>query len=217
MDYWKYRIDRHGIDKYYVVRAKEKTVGYFHIESSLEQIHIKEVVAISQVACETMLHEFYKFAKTNTAKMIVFHCPHQSIFGRCLRMNGAAEYSPYARRDTNLQMKILNLKGCLEMLGREFSKKLQQSELANMAGYYRIATEDDFAVLEINKGRVEVSEKLETYKEIYIPAKKIAQLISGFCVSKAIKECKGNEAEIRLIEVLFPPREPYFYIDDIKG
>ena len=76
-------------------------------------------------------------------------------------------------------------------------------------------TEEDYVVLKINKGRVEISEKLETYKEIHIPAKRMAQLISGFYVSEAIKECKGNVSEIRLIDVLFPPREPYFYIDDI--
>ena len=52
-------------------------------------------------------------------------------------------------------------------------------------------------------------------KPLHVPSQAMAQLIAGFRADQAVQVCEGTENEKRLLEVLFPSCDPYWYVDDL--
>jgi len=198
-----------------VVKSGDEITGYFRVEACQGRVQVREVVAMDEAVCETVLHDVYRIGETNGADIVVFFCPHEGTFGRYLRTHGAAEYAPHAQRPTNMQLRVLDLQGCLRKLRIGMSQRLRHSELGNTVGRYGIATEHDNAVLAISDSEVEVLGTTDDAKDIPIPASTMAQLISGFCGADILADSALAAEDRRLIEVLFPRGEPFWYVDDL--
>ena len=96
-----------------------------------------------------------------------------------------------------------------------FSARILRSEFARSAGRYRILTEDGSVVLDVCDGRVDVLEEAPDAKDVPVAAGTMAQLLSGFRMPDHPGEGKEIPGEQRLMEVLFPPTEPFWYVDDV--
>jgi len=79
--------------------------------------------------------------------------------------------------------------------------------LCNTDGCYNIITESAAVAVGLHRGRVTVREAKDDGENIRVPERRIAQLLTGFQSSR-IKEH-------RILEVLFPPGDPYWHVDDL--
>ena len=152
MTYWTFLVSDRGIQTYRIVRSGKSVAAYLRVESSPAGVRVREIVAATPDICACLLHQVYEIAQSEKAVTITFHCPHRGTFGHFVRMHGAAAYSPFAERATALQLRILDLTGCLRLLQDTLSTRLKHSELARATGRYRLTTDDDEATVEIRKG-----------------------------------------------------------------
>ena len=207
--YWRHLVKKLGIDTYHVVGHGSKITGYVRIDSGRGFVQAKEVVTLDEGACDSILCHLYQLAIANGAEAVVFHCPHSGTFGIHIRRRGAAHYAPYAERETNLQMRLLDLRACLRMMCPTLSHRVQQSEFHNLNRRYNLLTESASAGLHIQSGKVSLVETTDDAQDIWISEKRMAQLLTGFRFDEAFHD--------RLVDVLFPTGEPYWYVDDIPG
>lgn len=215
MEYWEYLVREKGLDNYRVIQSERDLTGYFRIEASTGDVRLHEVAAVTEDACQGILRSACEAARDHGAGLLIVHCPHQSTFGSHLRQRGAAEYSPFADRLTSLQLKILDLPGCLRLLTADLSRRVERSELAGCQAKYQFATEDDRVVVRTGKGKVAVTEDAAQARRISIPSRTMAQLVCGFGTFRHEAEWHPPAEEARLLEVLFPPGEPYWHVDDL--
>ena len=68
-------------------------------------------------------------------------------------------------------------------------------------------TESASAGLHIQNGKVSLVETTDDAQDIWIPEKRMAQLLTGFRFDEAF--------HWRFVDVMFPTGEPYWYVDDI--
>lgn len=151
-----------------------------------------------------LIHEV---AQGHGAEVVVFHCPHTGTLGKYLRDHGAAEYAPEAERETSLQMRVLDLPSWLRTVEPQLSRRIQQREFCHVDADVNLVADDVHVGLRIQNGKVSVAEATEHGQDIRISANTMAQLLAGF--STAV------QGDHRLLHVLFPPGEPYWYVDDI--
>lgn len=207
--YWRHLVNKLGIDTYQIVGHGSKITGYVRIDSGRGSVEAREVVALDEEACAAILHHLYQSATANGAEAVVFHCPHPGTFGAHIRRHGAAQYAPYAERDTNLQMRLLDLRQCLQVICPALSQRVQQSEFHNLNGRYNLLTENASAGLHIQNGRVSLVDAAGDAQDVWIPEKRMCQLLTGFR--------PDEPSDDRLVDVMFPAGEPYWYADDISG
>ena len=153
------------------------------------------------------LHCLRGAAEANEAEVVVFHCPHDGTLGEYLRRHGAAEYAPGAERETDLHVRVLDLLSCLRMMEPQLSRRVQQSEFCNANLSFNLVTDDVSVGLRLHNGRTTVGGVIAQGQDIRAPGERMAQLPAGF--SSAV------QSNPRLLQVLFPPGEPYWYVDDI--
>jgi predicted acetyltransferase len=206
-DYWAHLVQQRGPGTYLICENEGAITGYVRVESDRGAVEAREAVAIDDPSCKAILGHLYEAAKANAAEVVVFHCPHCGTLGQCLRRRGAAQYAPDARRETNLQMIVLDLLSYLRALQPELSHRVQESEFYNTSGRYRIITENAGIAIDLQRGEVTIAKATGDGEEIRVPAKQMAQLLAGF----RSHQTTGH----RLLDTLFPPGEPYWYVDDI--
>jgi len=205
--YWGHLVKALGIDTYHVVGHGSKITGYVRMDSGRGSVQAREVVALDEGACDSILHHLYQLAIANGAEAVVFHCPYSGTFGTHIRRHGAARYAPDAERETNLQMRLLDLRACLRMICPTLSHRVQQSEFFNLNRRYNLRTESASAGMHIQNGKVSLVETTDDAQDICIPEKRMAQLLTGFRLDEPFHD--------RFVDVMFPTDEPYWYVDDI--
>jgi len=213
--YWQYLVHSKGIGTYSAVRTGGALSGYFRVQAGERAVHVREVVARDEEACSTIVAAVHQLAQAHAAETVVFHCPHSGTFGAYVRIHGAAAHWPHAQRETNLQMRVLDLAGCLKGLQSHLSRRLRRSDLCSLEGRYNIVTENSSVGLCLRDGEVTVIDEAEGGEDIALPDKIMAQLLSGFHVERPNHLSDSNAVHNRLIETMFPPGEPYWYVDDL--
>jgi predicted N-acetyltransferase YhbS len=110
--------------------------------------------------------------------------------------------------------RVLNLGSLLTKMCKEFERRLQYSEFHKLKGTLKISIMEEFALLEIDHGRVSVStDNVAEEYQLDISLSCLNPLITGYkgirelIKDPSVKVNGGNEA-LRLIEVLFPTGFP---------
>jgi ribosomal protein S18 acetylase RimI-like enzyme len=206
-DYWRHLVQQRGLDTYLVSENGGEVTGYVRIESEGGSVQAREAVALDDASCEAILCHLYELATSEGAEVVVLFCPHSGTLGQYLRGHGAAQYAPDAQRETNLQMIVLDLPACLRALQPELSCRAHGSEFWSTCGRYNILTESAGVAIDLRRGDVTIVETTEDGENMRVSDRRMAQLLAGF----RSHEASGH----RLLDVLFPPGEPYWYVDDI--
>jgi len=207
MYYWKPFVQQHGLETYWV-SGNEEITGYVRVESEQGLVQAREAVATDERSCEAILHHLHEVAKSNAAEAVVFHCPHSGTLGQYLRGFGSAQYAPDAQRETNLQMIVLDLPSCLRAMQPELSRRARKSEFCDVSARYNIITESASVGIELRGGEAVIGETTADGEKICVPDRQMAQFLAGFRSPQA----SGH----RVLDVLFPPGDPYWYVDDIS-
>lgn len=111
--------------------------------------------------------------------------------------------------------RLLNLASSLAKMKKELERRLHRSEFYNRESTLKISSEDQFATLHINHGRVSVStDSIKTDYHLHIPQSCLNPLITGYKdIGELVKDpnvrMKGGKSAIRLTEILFPVGLPY--------
>ena len=110
---------------------------------------------------------------------------------------------------------VLNLVSLLARMKKEFERRLGYSELHDSECSLKISSEQEFAVLEIYRGRVDVTtDSVKANYQLNVPLVHLNPLITGYNdIRELVKNphvtVKGGKRGTRLIEVLFPRGFPF--------
>jgi len=111
--------------------------------------------------------------------------------------------------------RVLNLVSLLTKMEKEFKRRLYYSEFHDLECTLKISSEEAFAVLIINHGRVSVSTDIvKGNYHLDIPLICLNPLMTGYKdISELVKNphvrVGGGSRALRLIEVLFPKAFPF--------
>ena len=111
--------------------------------------------------------------------------------------------------------RVLNLVSLFTKIGKEFEHRLAHSEFRNLECTMKISSDEEFTVLDINRGRVSATtNNIKCDCELAIPLEFLNPLITGFRGIKELVEnpnvkARGGKRVVRLIEVLFPTGYPF--------
>jgi hypothetical protein len=213
--YWHYTIARFGAETYRMLRVGDQLGGYYRYEAAPGRLCVTELVSRDENACAQMLGEICERADSLGCSALTLHCPHNSVAGKYLAAHHAASFAPCAHRETTLQVRILNLPACLGKLTDRFAAALRRSELAGMSGRWTIATPTTAVTLVLASGAVHVLSEASSGSRITIADGAMAQLLAGFQCEQTMRSVAASDDGLRLMQILFPSPEPYWYVDDV--
>jgi len=111
--------------------------------------------------------------------------------------------------------RVMNLVSLLTKMEKEFERRLHHSEFHELECTLKISSEDEFAVLNIDHGRVSITtDNIKGDCQLNIPLSYLNPLITGYkdikeLVKNPLVTVSGGRETIRLIEVLFPTGFPH--------
>lgn len=201
---------RSGEDvKFEVVLDKRgNTVGYYAWGTDWGRPCVHEIGVLKDEVCEVIFNRLTEIAIQNELEEFYCLVHPEHPFTRFAFWHGG-EMRIRSGGGAGM-VRVLNLVSLLTRLEKEFERRLGYSELHKVDCTFEIMSEDESAVLDINNGRILVSEGSgKADYRLNIPLFCLNPLITGY---KEIGELlndhrvkvEGGRTASRLIEVLFP-------------
>lgn len=196
-----------------LIDKKGAVIGYLAIGTDWGRPCAHEIGVLNDEACEVILNHILEIAKRKSLKE--FYCtihPDHPFAHFAFRHDGEIRI----RSGGGAGMaRLLNLAMFLAKMEREFDRRLHYSEFYDRECTLKILSEEEFAVLDINNGRMSViADDIKSDYQLDIPLSCLNSLITGY---KGIGELaknpnvmvRGGKWAVRLIDVLFPIGLPY--------
>ena len=196
-----------------LIDEKGAVIGYLAIGTDWGRPCAHEIGVLNDEACEFILNHILEIAKRKSLKE--FYCiihPDHPFAHFAFRHDGEIRI----RSGGGAGMaRLLNLVMFLAKMEREFDRRLHYSEFYDRECTLKILSEEEFAVLDINNGRMSViADDVKSDYQLDIPLSCLNSLITGY---KGIGELaknpnvmvRGGKWAVRLIDVLFPIGLPY--------
>jgi len=171
-----------------------------------------EIGVLNDEACSAIFNNLLEKAKKKGLEEFCCNIHPQHPFARFAFWR-SGEIRIQARRSR--MALVLNLVSLMTKMKKEFERRLCHSEFHDIEGSFKISSEDESAVLNINHGAVSVSkERVKGDYQLNIPLKYLNPLITGYkdieeLVGAPGVEVIGGKQAVRLIEVLFPLGLPF--------
>ncbi len=213
--YWEYLVGDKGLATYHVAQDANGIIGYYRLKEGPGRLEVREVVASDVGACGAILQAIGRRGRELQASMIDLYCPGNGVFGQFLARHCAARYCPHADRETNLQVRLLDLAGCLGLMRPTFAERIKRSEFADRPWHLRVDAGQSTAHVASDSEGVRVGQAARECLHVQVRPPAMAQLLAGFDVDRARPLATGSYESLRLMEILFPPQEPFWYADDV--
>lgn len=196
-----------------VTDEKGGVVGYWVLGTDWGHPCAHEIGVLNDEACEVIFNSLLETMKQKGLEE--FHCVihPDHPFARFAFWHGG-EIRIRSGGGSGMA-RVLNLGSILTKMEREFERRLCYSEFHDLECNLKISSDEGFAVLEINHGRVSVSrDSVKGDHQLNIPLACLNPLITGYKdIKELIKDPQVNVRDgrraLRLIEVLFPTDFPF--------
>lgn len=195
-----------------VTDKKDSVIGYRALGTDWGRPCAHEIGVLNDEACGVIFNSLLDIVEQKSLKE--FYCivhPDHPFSRFAFGHDGEIRI----RRGEGAGMaRVVNLVSLLIKMEREFERRLYYSELHNLGCTLKISSDEEFAMLEINRGQVSVNpDEGKGDYQLDIPLAYLNPLITGY---KDIRELgknpqvkvKGGKRALRLIEVLFPTGFP---------
>lgn len=196
-----------------LIDKKGEVIGYLALGTDWGRPCAHEIGVLNDEACGVIFNRLLEIAKRKSLKEFycIIHPDHP--FARFafwhdgeirIRSGGGAGMA-----------RLLNLVTFLTKMEREFERRLRYSEFYDRECTLKILSEEEFAVLDINHGRISIiTDDVKSDYQLDIPLSCLNSLITGYKgIGELVKnpnvKVRGGKWAVRLIDVLFPIGLPY--------
>jgi len=196
-----------------LIDKKGEVIGYHSLGTDWGRPCAHEVGVLNDEACGVIFNSLLETAKEKGLEE--FYCiihPDHPFARFAFRKDGEIRI----RSGGGAGMaRVLNLVSLLTKMEKEFERRLRHSELYDLECALKISSDEEFAVLNINHGRVSINtDSFNGNYQLTIPLACLNPLITGFkdireLVKNPQVKVGGGKRAVRLIEVLFPTGFPY--------
>jgi hypothetical protein len=190
---------------------KGKLIGYYALGTDWGRPCAHEIGALNDEACGFIFNSLLEAAKQKDLNELYCIVHPEHPFARFAFWQGG---EMRIRSGGGAGMaRVLNLVSLLTKMEEEFERRLRHSELHELKRALMISSEEDFAVINIDRGRVSVStDSIEGDYQLDIPLACLNPLVTGYKgISELVRTPHVEVREklaVRLIEVLFPTGFP---------
>lgn len=189
-----------------------KVVGYLALGTDWGRPCAHEIGVLNDEASEAILNYVLEIAKSRSLNEFYCIISPDNPFARFafwhngeirIRSGGGAGLA-----------RLLDLVPFLTKMEKEFERRLHFSELHDRECTLEVSNEEEFAFIDINRGRVSVSTRgMKSDYQLDIPLSCLNPLITGYKdISELVKnpnvKVRGGKKAMRLIQVLFPSGLP---------
>ncbi|MBC8062021.1 MAG: GNAT family N-acetyltransferase [Clostridiaceae bacterium] len=218
LEYFKYRLKNtnKGEHRWYVVLEQEEVKGYIWLSTSDSKIKIREANIDDDEAGKSLSGLLYSLTESiEDIELIGLKLPLNNSFAKYLYKKGAKFSCTNELYTENWagMYKILDLQASMKKLISAFEKRLCNSKFHEYTGYFDIKTEIGKVGLNIDRGKVTVTNNFKLGEEVEIPINILTSIYTGYKdINYYERQLKFKNEEIKdILKVLFPLENPYIW------
>ena len=212
-EYFKYRINSTRKSGYFwkVIVKNDEFKGYIWLSYEDNKLQVREAQILDEEAGASVGEFLFKLAEAET-NTIGMRLPLNNSLAEYFYKKGAkfsCTNEIYPKNWAGMY-KILDLKAALENLVTSFNKRLYNSRFYDFTGNFNIVTEIGDVGLNIESGKVKITEVSLDSEEVKIPIKILTSVYTGYKdICYYIR--KGVVRDVEILKILFPLEYPYIW------
>jgi predicted acetyltransferase len=218
LEYFQYRIKstNKGEHCWYVVLKGEQVKGYIWLSLINSKIIVREAEIVDDEGGKSLCEFIYSLiSKNEEIKAIGMRLPLNNSFAKFLYKKGAQFSCTSEIYPSNWagMYKIIDLKSALGNLVPSFEKRLYKSRFYDYSINFNITTEIGKVGINIQNGKVRITNYVETSIEINIPIYILTSIFTGYkdiCYYENELNFKNREL-YDIFKTLFPYCNPYIW------
>jgi predicted acetyltransferase len=215
-EYWRFKFTSlPASHRWFCVKQGHEIRGYFLEWMRADAVSVDEVGVLDDEAAAAIAGCLYHQTEGHPDTFRVgVKAPHNNRFSAYLYRHGARQAcTNYIYPGSWGGMyRIIDLRQVMEKVRPTLEQRLADSRLYLHCGRYQIVSDIGAAGLEIDHGRVTISDSLANAVRLELPRQVLTPLITGY---RDIDSCSVplglDEKEHQLLQILFPLGHPYIW------